>query len=279
MAAQPQKPDWSATQYLKFATERTLAVHDLIARVRPHVHTASPRIYDLGCGPGNSTAALLAAFPGARTTGMDSSGAMLSRATAAVPKAAFEEGDLATFDTPAADVVFSNAAFHWLRSAQRMPALQRYFRALRRGGVLAVQVPDNYDAATHRLMREVAGLRGAAWASFFEGANIGDVGDARRPDLDPVEAPGVFYDALVPWAGSVHVWRTEYYHVLEDAGAIVEWVKGTGLQPYLQRIGDEGAKEAFLEEYERRLAEAYPELKDGKVLLGYPRLFVVAVRK
>ena len=80
----------------------------------------------------------------------------------------------------------------------------------------------------------------------------------------------------------MNVWRTTYFHVLEDARAIVEWVRGTGLQPYLHRMGEEGVRGAFLEEYERRIAEAYPRMKEaagGKVVLGYPRLFVVAVRK
>jgi trans-aconitate 2-methyltransferase len=77
----------------------------------------------------------------------------------------------------------------------------------------------------------------------------------------------------------VNIWRTTYQHVLKDAGAIVEWVKGTGLQPYLHRITSSSAKEAFLSEYEKKLKDAYPELSDGSVLLAYPRLFVVAVRK
>lgn len=278
---QDKKQDWSATQYLKFGNERTRPVYDLLSQVRPHVQTASPRIYDLGCGPGNSTSVLLDAFPGAAatTTGMDSSPDMLSKASAALPAVEFVKGDLATFEAPGADVLFSNAVFHWLRRDVRIPTLVRFFEALKPGAVLAIQMPDNYDALSHRLMRETACAPDAPWSSFFAGVKIGNVSDTSRPDLDPIEAPDAFYDALVPHAQSVNIWRTEYKHVLADARSIVEWVKGTGLQPYLHRIGNEGAKRAFLEEYERRLAEAYPALRDGKVLLGYPRLFVVAVRK
>ena len=120
---------------------------------------------------------------------------------------------------------------------------------------------------------------------------VGDLDDPNRPDLDPVEAPEAFYDALVPFARSVEVWRTGYFHALggggEDGGRtgareVVEWVKGTGLMPYLERIGggeDEVAKAAFLKRYEEEVGEWYKERADGKVLLGYPRLFVVAVRK
>lgn len=210
---------------------------------------------------------------------MDSSPDMLAKARAALPAATFVQADLASFEAPGADVLFSNAVFHWLRRRARLPALARFFDGLKPGGVLAFQMPDNYHEPSHALMRETALMRDAEWASFFADTRIGDSSDGERPDLDPLETPGEFYDAFAPGAQSVNVWRTEYQHVLKDARAIVEWVKGTGLQPYLQRIGDEGAKKAFLEEYERRLAGAYPVMRDGKVLLVYPRLFVVAVRK
>ncbi|KAF1975698.1 S-adenosyl-L-methionine-dependent methyltransferase [Bimuria novae-zelandiae CBS 107.79] len=287
MATQPKKSDWSATQYLKFSTERTRAVYDLLSRTAPHIQTPSPRIYDLGCGPGNSTSVLLSAFPSARITGMDSSPDMLAKASSSglpTPQVDFIQGDLATFkpgegEEEGADMLFSNAVFHWLRGNTRLQTLVRLFKGLRKGGVLAIQVPDNYHAASHALMRATACMPDTPWSPAFAHTRIGDVSDPSRPDLDPIEAPAAFYDALAEHAQSVDVWRTEYFHVLASPRAIVEWVKGTGLQPYLHAIGDERARKAFLEEYERKLAEAYPGLVDGKVLLGYPRLFVVAVRK
>ncbi|KAF1842824.1 S-adenosyl-L-methionine-dependent methyltransferase [Cucurbitaria berberidis CBS 394.84] len=278
--AAPTTKDWSATQYLKFNNERTRAVYDLVAQVTPHISTSTPRIYDLGCGPGNSTQVLRDAFPGAKLTGMDSSPDMLEKARSALPDVEFVTGDLATFESgQEPDLLFSNAVFHWLRHTSRIPTLTRLFASLRPGGVVAIQVPDNYHEASHALMRDTALLPDSAWSSSFSDTRIGDVGDRDRPDLDPIEPPEEFYNALIPLAGSVNVWRTNYFHVLKDAGAIVEWVKGTGLQPYLNRIDGEEAKSAFLGEYERRLKRAYLQLVDGKVLLGYPRLFVVAVRK
>ncbi|KAH7061721.1 S-adenosyl-L-methionine-dependent methyltransferase [Paraphoma chrysanthemicola] len=302
MSSPPQPPqkDWSATQYLKFRTERTRPVYDLVSQItplllRPSSHARQLRIHDLGCGPGNSTQVLFDAFPGSRITGMDSSRDMLLKANATFSdlqsvedrdgkgKVDFVHGDLSTYtlgDHPEkADLVFSNAVFHWLRSPLRIPTLLRLFKSLSPGGVIAIQVPDNYHQPSHTLMRTTASLPDTPWARFFAGTQIGDVTYSSRPDLDPIEPPSAFYDALSPYANNVNIWRTEYQHVLRDAGGIVEWVKGTGLQPYLNRIDDEGAKKAFLEEYEHRLKEAYPELTDGKVMLGYPRLFVVAVRK
>jgi trans-aconitate 2-methyltransferase len=281
-SSQPPKKDWSATQYLKFNNERTRPVYDLVSQIQPHVTTPSPRIYDLGCGPGNSTKVLLDAFPSARITGMDSSADMLEKANTEFSNSDavdFVTGDLATFKVDdGADIVFSNAVFHWLRSQERIPTLTRFFASLKKGSVLAIQVPDNYHEPSHRLMRDTASQPSKPWSSSFSGTKIGVVSDTTRPDLDPIEPPSAFYNALVEHASLVNVWRTKYMHVLKDAGAIVEWVKGTGLQPYLNRIEGEEAKRAFLEEYDMGLKEEYPELVDGKVLLGYPRLFVVAVR-
>ncbi|KAF2622027.1 S-adenosyl-L-methionine-dependent methyltransferase [Macroventuria anomochaeta] len=282
MSTEPAKKDWSATQYLKFGNERTRPVYDLMSQIAPHITTQNPRIYDLGCGPGNSTKVLLDTFPGANVTGMDSSPDMLSKASASLPDIEFIKGDLHTFvpkEGEEVDLLFSNAVFHWLRSPTRIGTLTRLFQTLKCGGVLAIQVPDNHNEHTHRLMREVATQHDSPWYPYFADTRIGKFEDKSRPDLDSIEPPNMFYNALAPHAASVNLWRTKYQHVLKDAGAIVEWVKGTGLQPYLQRIEHEEPKKAFLEEYEKRLAKAYPELVDGKVLLGYPRLFVVAVRK
>lgn len=287
MSSSAPKKDWSANQYLKFHNERTRAVHDLVAQVTPHISSPTPRIYDLGCGPGNSTKALLKAFPGSQTTGIDSSADMLLKARSDADLASlgaeFIPGDISTWTPPSGetvDLLFSNAVFHWLRHAQRIPTLTKLFESLSPGAVLAIQVPDNYHAPSHATMRTTAQMQGKPFSSYFSAARIGDVNDTSRPDLDPIEPPMAFYNALLPLATSVDVWRTEYQHVLKDAGAIVEWVKGTGLQPYLQRMeGDEEATKAFLDEYEGLLRKEYGQLRDGRVVLGYMRLFVVAVRK
>jgi trans-aconitate 2-methyltransferase len=211
---------------------------------------------------------------------MDSSPDMLSKARASLPSVEFVQGDVATYQpSEPADLLFSNAVFHWLRADVRIPTLAKLFEGLGRGSVLAIQMPSNYHERSHALMRSVAAQADQPWSESFTGTKIGDLNDAMRPDLDPVEAAAEYYNALSPHASLVNLWLTNYSHILKDAGAIVEWVKGTGLQPYLERIEDQSAKKAFLKEYEERLSEAYPALVDGKVILGYPRQFVVAVRK
>jgi trans-aconitate 2-methyltransferase len=283
MASNPEK-DWSAIQYLLFNTQRTRPVHDLITQIKSHVTSPIPRIYDLGCGPGNSTSALLSAFPDAKITGMDSSSDMLEKARAdkTLSSVEFVQGDLESFEVgidSKPDLLFSNAVFHWLRSPTRIPTLLRLFQTLKPGGVLAIQMPDNYSEPSHAAMRDTAVMSDKPWSKFFNAKTIGNLSNANRPDLDPIESPHTFYNELIPHAAHVDIWRTTYSHVLAGAPEIVEWVKGTGLQPFLNQIEDAEAKRAFLEEYEKKVREGYEELGDGKVILGYPRLFVVAVRK
>ena len=144
--------DWDTGQYLKFADERTRPAADLLARVPLD---APARVVDLGCGPGNSTALLSARFPRAAITGLDSSPAMLEEARRTLPALTFVEADLATWapDVPP-DLIFANAVLQWLPDhAALLPRLAGF---LAPGGCLAVQVPDNLDEPSHRLMRAVA---------------------------------------------------------------------------------------------------------------------------
>lgn len=309
-ASTPQKDAWSPSQYLLFASERTRPVHDLTTFIRPLLTDPNPRIYDLGCGPGNSTAVLADEWPGARITGVDSSAEMLQQAAEHFhhanpnqdpksPKIDFINHDISTFKPQQANsqqhqhqqtLLFSNAAFHWLRSPTRLQTLTSLLASLTPNSLLALQLPDNYHAPTHTTMRHIASLPHQPWSPFFPANTIANTADPSRPDLDPVELPAQFYAALLPYASVVTVWRTEYMHVLESPSAVVEWVRGTGLAPFLARIPagagagagtGEGttARRAFLAAYEKAVGEVVPRLVDGKVLLGYPRLFVVAVRK
>jgi trans-aconitate 2-methyltransferase len=66
---------------------------------------------------------------------------------------------------------------------------------------------------------------------------------------------------------------------MASAAAIVEWVSATGLRPFLDALDGDEARNTFIAEYERRIDAAYPARADGKRLLGFPRLFFVAVKK
>lgn len=252
--------DWSPSIYLRFEDERTRPSRDLLAQV-PLADPA--RVVDMGCGPGNSTELLLARYPAADVIGLDNSPNMLAEARQRVPGARFESADAATWlPEPGTGLVFANAIYQWV--PDHLAQLPRVLAALAEGGVLAVQMPDNLSEPSHQLMRQVAAE--GPWAERLAGA-------ARLP-LPPVRD---YYDALRPWARRLDIWHTTYNHALAGPEAIVEWVQGTGLRPFLDPL-EAGEREAFLARYLELIGEAYPRTVDGRVLLRFPRLFIVAVR-
>lgn len=253
--------EWSAGQYLKFADERTRAVRELAARVPLE---APQRIVDIGCGPGNSTEVLAQLWPQAALAGFDTSPEMLAAARRRLPAVPFFTADAAGWQPEAGtDLLFSNAVFQWV--PDHAAVMTRLFRALKPGAVLAVQMPDNTAEMTHRLAGAVAA--GGPWASALSGVSV-------RPALPE---PGVYYDCLAPHAAGIDIWHTVYNHVMADAAAIVEWVKGTSLLPFLEALPAE-MRAPFLDAYRTRIAEAYAVRADGRRLLRFPRLFMVAVR-
>jgi trans-aconitate 2-methyltransferase len=250
---------WDDAQYLKFGDERTRAARELLARVpldRPE------RVVDLGCGPGNSTALLSERWPNARLSGVDNSPEMLERARRDFPSIEWILDDAGSYRAPQpVDLLFANAVFHWLPDhATLFPAL---IEGVRKGGVLAVQMPQSFEEPSHRLMREVR-------ARMIPGRK-------EVTAATPVAGPAFYYDLLAPRATAVDIWRTTYEHVMPDAAAIVEWVKGTGLRPYLDDLTP-GERAAYFADYSAAIDRAYPARADGKRLFSFPRLFIVAVR-
>ncbi len=255
--------EWSATQYSKFEGERNRPTTDLLAQVpnRTAAHAA-----DTGCGPGNSTELLQQRFPDAAIIGIDSSADMVEAARKRLAGVRFEIDDLTTWRGAGPfEVILATAVLQWLPDhASLLPTL---IGKLAPRGSLAVQIPDNLDEPAHYLMRKIAAE--GPWVKRLSGA-------ARtrntRQDAD------WYYNLLRSEDAAVNVWRTTYYHPLAGGpGALVEWFKGTGLRPFLGPL-EATERAAFLARYETALAQAYPALPDGTVLLPFPRLFFVATR-
>jgi len=205
---------------------------------------------------------------------MDSSPDMIEKAQAAAPPGVqFILGDLNTYSPPAdVDVYFSNAVFHWIPYDERLPIMKRLLQTLPSGGVFAFQVPDNYNEPSHSIMRLVAAEKNKPWSETFAGLE-------KKPELDPFQSPQELYDELGPMCERVDIWHTYYQHAMDGGHeGIVEWVKGTGLRPFIDPLKEGGEREGYLKRYLEALREGYRTQYDGKVLLRYPRLFVVAVK-
>lgn len=253
--------DWDSRQYLKFESDRTRPPRDLLAQVPLQ---RARKIVDLGCGPGNSTELLVARFLDAKVTGLDSSPDMLAKARQRLPAHEFVQADVATWQPePGTDLLFANATFQWV--PDHPAVLKRLLEALPSGGVLAVQMPDNKTEPTHTLMGEVA--REGGWATAETD---------RLQRSNPLD-PEAYYDLLRPHCQALDMWHTIYAHVLDNPAAIVEWFRSTSLRPYTTPLSDD-AREAYLAAYGKRIAEVYPPRYDGKVILNFPRFFIVAVR-
>jgi trans-aconitate 2-methyltransferase len=253
---------WSASQYLKFEDERTRPVRDLIAAIPT---PEASRVLDLGCGPGNSTEALLARYPTASISGVDSAEDMIRAARGRLPGVSFERADISTWRIPGSwDVILANAVLHWVPDHAAL--LPRLVDALSPGGSLAVQMPDNLGEPSHILMQQVASH--GPWVAKLAGA---------RDERSPVAPPSWYYNWLRPLCTRVGVWRTTYHHPLAGIDAVVEWFKGSGLRSFLAPLDPEEQTE-YLLRYRAALATAYPKQPDGSMLLPFPRLFFVATR-
>lgn len=246
--------DWQPHHYLRFAEERTRPARDLIHAVP----ALQPRqITDLGCGPGNSTYLLHQRWPDAHVTGIDSSSAMLEQARVVLPDCDFERADIRYWQpsTPQ-DVILANASLQWVGGYNVL--LPDLVTKLAAGGTLAIQMPDNFEEPSHRLMRDTARALG--------------LNDASR---DPLPTAEYFYSLLCQTGCQVNIWRTTYYHPLASSAAIIDWLQATGLRPFLAELKASQRAE-FLAYYSKLLNQAYPVQSDGQVLLRFPRLFIVA---
>lgn len=252
---------WDPAQYLRFAGERLRPALDLLA----HIEAEAPQsVVDLGCGAGNLMPLLRARWPQARLAGVDGSPQMLEKARADHPRVEFVEADIGAW-RPAqpVDVLYSNAALHWLEGHERLlPAL---LERVAPGGFLAVQMPRNFGAPSHTTIVET--IEQGPWRARLE------------PHLrrEPVGTPGLYWRLLSVRCASLQIWETEYLQVLEGENPVAEYTKGTWLKQFLDRL--EGAERAAFEaDYRARVRAWYPPESDGRTLFAFRRLFIVARR-
>jgi trans-aconitate 2-methyltransferase len=253
--------EWDPAKYVQFGDHRDRPFIDLTGRV----HADRPgRVVDLGCGPGNLTATLAERWPDAEVVGLDASADMLAKAAdqaARYPSLHFEQADITHWTPPAGtDVVVSNAALQWVPGHQEL--MGSWLAALRPGAWFALQVPGNFNAPSHAMMRELAASK--RWAPELGGVLRGgeSVGD-----------PADYLDILLDAGCAADAWETTYQHVLPGPDAVLEWVRGTALRPVLNALSPEDGAQ-FEAEYAASLREAYPEGRHGTI---YPfrRIFAV----
>jgi trans-aconitate 2-methyltransferase len=247
---------WNPDQYGKFRDERSAPFHDLLALVR---RAGGPRVVDLGCGTGELTRVAHEALSARETMGIDSSAAMLTRATAqAGGGLTFRQGDIATFAEGGWDVVLSNAALHWIPDHPAL--LARLAGLLGPGGQLAFQVPANDAHPSHATARAVA--REPEFAAAL-GGHVRET---------PILEPEAYARVLFRLGFAEQRVRVEVYaHRLASRDDVVEWVRGTYLTDYQRRL-DGPTWDHFLARYRAVLLAGLPD--ERPFLYTYRRVFV-----
>jgi trans-aconitate 2-methyltransferase len=249
-------PSWDPTLYLSFDDHRARPFHDLLARVGA---TTPRHVIDLGCGPGHLTGLLTARWPAARVTALDSSAEMVAAARERGVDA--RQADVADWmPDPDTDVVITNAVLHWVPTHPRL--LPRWLAALPADAWFALQVPGNFAAPSHVLVREL--LDQPRWRGAV---------DLRGDDAVP--EPGGYAELLAAAGADADVWETTYLHRLTGTDPVLDWISGTALRPVRDALAEVDYAE-FRAELGPRLRAAYPARPDGSTWFPFRRIFAVA---
>lgn len=253
---------WDPAHYLKYANQRIRPALDILACIPLE---DARRVTDLGCGPGNVVEYLKARYPAAVIEGVDVSVEMLNAAKKTYGTfAKWNQADIRTWqpDGPQ-DLIYSNAALQWVGAHEML--FPRFMGFVRPGGVLAVQMPNQFNEPSHVIMRAVA--QDGPWAHRL------------KPLLReaPVAEPEQYYDWLKPQCDTVDIWQTAYNQVLDGHDPVLDWISSTALKPLCEALPAD-QREPFREALGAALREAYPKRQDGTTLFPFKRLFIVAVK-
>jgi trans-aconitate 2-methyltransferase len=250
--------EWDANLYLNFLNQRTQPARDLLSRIS----TLNPKtVIDIGCGTGNSTELLSQCFQKANIMGLDSSSEMLKKAKKNIPNVTYKHGDANALEGNY-DLIFSNACFQWIPDhAAFIPFLMDH---LTPGGVLAAQFPMNKMEPLFQIIFEL--VADPHWGL----ANT-------TIDYNGTLEPDAYFNLLSSCSHSFQIWETKYYHHLQDHQALINWVKGSRIRPYLSVMSKKEGEEfenAILE----KVKKVYPVMKNGEVVLHFNRFFMIAVK-
>ena len=250
------KTDWNPDSYAQFRDLRLRPALDLLMQVGALPGGA---VVDLGCGDGAAAGALRQRYPKHGLVGLDASPTMLAKARGYDRLVQADAAKWQPDDAPA--LIFSNAALHWLPDhAHLMPRLAGF---LKPGGALAVQMPRQYFAPSHRFLRDIA-------AALFPDRFEAGVFDA------PVQTAVGYWEMLSP-LGDVQAWETDYVQHLgpaPDMHPVRAFTQSTAMRPFVERMTPP-EQEAFVSSYDKALASAYPVAADGSVLMPFRRVFFV----
>ncbi len=258
---------WNAKIYSKFLELRTRPARDLLSAIPDYFQPKT--VYDLGCGPGNSSILLKNRWPQARIVGLDSSPNMLKEAKDSYPELDFIKGNISDFaPIEKIDFLFANASLQWLNEHEIL--IPRLLELINSGGAFGIQMPNNFHSPSQQVTIRL--LQGnTVWQSLLKNLLYGI-------QTEPFYKLPWYYDLLTR-AGthSLQLWETVYFQEMPNHHSIFDWVKGTGLRPVLSAMDIEN-QDLFAKAYVKAIAKEYPLQVNNKVLLPFRRLFMVGFK-
>lgn len=259
---------WNAKIYSQFLELRTRPACDLLHAIPS---SFQPKIvYDLGCGPGNSSILLKERWPSAKIVGLDSSADMLSKASSTYPDIDFIQGDIANFSSSEKiDCIFANASLQWVPDHNTL--FPRLLGLLNSGGILAIQMPNNFHLPSHQVIIKLLHMH-EEWLPHAKHLIHGALS---KPLYNLLS----YYDLLsASFSYPLHLWETIYYQEMENVQAIFDWIKGTGLRPLLASMNEEETQ-LFSKQYIQEISKEYHLQENNKVLLPFQRIFMISAKK
>lgn len=249
---------WNSELYNKYGKERIQPSVDLVNRIRDNNFK---RILDVGCGSGMSTVSVKAMWKNAEIIGVDLSEKMLEAARKAIPDITFIQRDCSKplSDMGSFDLIFSNAFIQWIPDHEGF--IKHSCEMLNPDGVFAAQIPLFYMMQAHKCIEDAEKVL----PERLQGGTVRWI---------TTKSPDTYYDIMSKYFGSVDIWVTDYFHVMESVENILEFIRGTALNPYLELL-DGNEQDIFLKEVLENLKRSYASQENGKVLFPFKRLFLV----
>ena len=254
--------EWNPEQYLQFKSERTQPAIDLVSRI----NIANPRsIIDIGCGPGNSTQILVNRWPDSEVVGLDNSATMIKKARNDYPKQKWIVDHAENIDPDSKyDLIFSNATLQWMPHHEIL--LPKFFNCVRRGGAIAVQIPKFKNMPINVAIDTVANSNN--WIHYTKGCE----------ELFTFKDMDFYYEIINKLAKGVELWETSYFHILNSQESLIDFIRTTGLKPYLDRLPSDEMRYGFEQEVLTECKKYYIIQSNGKVLFPFNRLFFIAYK-
>ena len=262
---------WNANDYAGHSAPQQQWAQALMAKLALHGHEA---VLDVGCGDGKITAAIARRLPEGSVVGLDSSADMVAFAEGhyppeAYPNLRFVHADARRLDSlddfdEAFDVVFSNAALHWI--LDHRPVLRGIHRSLRAGGIALLQMGGTGNAAG--LLRVLEAVMGTPrWRRYFAAFSF----------------PYGFYgpEAYRRWLAEAGLHARRAVLLPKDMthrgrDGLTGWIR-TAWLPYTEQVPATDRSDFVLEVVDAYL-EAYPLDANGIAHVRMMRLEVEAVK-